>query len=90
MANVWLEDISGLRYVRKAKKWTHTRAGKIKWHAAGRLVGYETLPPDAKSIIPRIFDRTVYWVADHDWCNDPEGVYSTGAPSEAVKVEDLL
>lgn len=87
---VWLEDISKLKYVRKTHTTSRTRATKPKWRGPGRMVGYETLPPNAVGIAPGWFERVVYWVAPHDWCNDPMGVYATGAPCEAVDVSIFL
>lgn len=61
------------------------RAGKPAYHRHGRLVGYAVLGPTAKaSRASGTFLRRVMWLASHGRDQDPDGLYATGAPSEAV------
>ncbi|MDH6707394.1 hypothetical protein P3T27_004131 [Kitasatospora sp. MAA19] len=49
------------------------------------MVGYAILGPDARSSrASGTFRRRVFWLLPHDRDQDPEGLYSTGVPSEAV------
>lgn len=82
---VWLEDVDPLDYVRQSLDRLPRRAGKPAYHRHGRLVGYAVLGPAAKaSRASGTFLRRVMWLAPHDRDQDPEGLYATGAPSEAV------
>ncbi len=74
----WLEDISGLRYVREivfiAARWRR----KPLRCAAGRVVGYSVLRSDAPNNgLPGTFTRRIFWLATHD-------PYDAVAPYEAV------
>lgn len=63
---VWLEDVSGYRYVRDLVEMCHFRTRKPSWHSrAGRLVGHATLTSDARSRSSSIY-RRCFWLADHD------------------------
>ncbi|MFF9042127.1 DUF6009 family protein [Streptomyces sp. NPDC014892] len=87
---VWLEDISGLDYVRQSLDRLPTRRGKPAYHRDGRMVGYALLGPDAKpSRSSGTFRRRVFWLLPHDRDTDPEGLYATGAPAEAVDPRTL-
>jgi hypothetical protein len=57
-----------------------------KWPMEGRRVGYAVLRPDAPHDpqLPGNFTRRVFFLKDHDRDSDPDGVYSYGAPAEAV------
>ncbi|WP_329460673.1 DUF6009 family protein [Streptomyces sp. NBC_01497] len=82
---VWLEDISLLDYVRQSLDRLPTRRGKPAYHRAGRLVGYANLAPEAKaSRSSGTFRRRVFWLLPHDRDSVPEGLYSSGAPAEAI------
>ncbi|MFE9427062.1 DUF6009 family protein [Kitasatospora sp. NPDC006697] len=84
-ALVWLEDISGLDYVRQSLDRLPTRRGKPPYHRNGRMVGYAQLGPGAKpSRSSGTFRRRVFWLLPHDRDTTPDGLYATGAPSEAV------
>lgn len=84
-ALVWLEDIRGLDYVRQSLDRLPTRGGRPAYHRDGRMVGYAQLGPDAKpSRSSGTFRRRVFWLLPHDRDTDPQGLYSTGAPAEAV------
>jgi hypothetical protein len=84
-AVVWLEDVSGLDYVRQSLDRLPTRRGKPAYHRNGRMVGYAQLGPDAKpSRFSGTFRRRVFWLLPHDRDTAPEGLYATGAPAEAV------
>ena len=82
---VWLEDITHLDYVRQSLDRLPTRKGKPPYHRDGRMIGYAILGPDAKaSRASGTFRRRVFWLLPHDRDSEPEGLYATGAPAEAV------
>lgn len=88
---VWLEDVSGLDYVRQSLDRLPTRRGKPAYHRDGRMVGYALLGPEAKpSRSSGTFRRRVFWLLPHDRDTDPEGLYATGAPAEAVDPRTLV
>ncbi|MFE3557111.1 DUF6009 family protein [Streptomyces sp. NPDC059193] len=87
---VWLEDISGLDYVRQSLDRLPTRRGRPAYHRDGRMVGYALLGPAAKpSRSSGTFRRRVFWLLPHDRDSDPDGLYATGAPAEAVDARTL-
>ncbi|MCX4902824.1 DUF6009 family protein [Streptomyces sp. NBC_00878] len=87
---VWLEDISGLDYVRQSLDRLLTRAGRPAYHRDGRLVGYAVLGPTAKpSRVSDTFRRRVFWLLPHHRDNAPDGLYAMGAPAEAVDPRTL-
>jgi hypothetical protein len=87
---VWLEDIDKLDYVRQSLDRLPTRRGKPAYHRDGRMIGYATLATSAKaSRSSGTFRRRVFWLLPHDRDADPEGLYSTGAPAEAVDPRTL-
>ncbi|RPF24732.1 DUF6009 family protein [Streptomyces sp. TLI_185] len=87
---VWLEDISTLDYVRQSLDRLPTRRGKPAYHRDGRMVGYALLGPGAKpSRSSGTFRRRVFWLLPHDRDTDPQGLYATGAPAEAVDPRTL-
>ncbi|MGW0614976.1 DUF6009 family protein [Streptomyces sp. NPDC002788] len=87
---VWLEDISGLDYVRQSLDRLPNRRGKPPYHRDGRMVGYALLGPEAKpSRSSGTFRRRVFWLLPHDRDSDPQGLYATGAPAEAVDPRTL-
>ncbi|MFE9684039.1 DUF6009 family protein [Streptomyces sp. NPDC002701] len=82
---VWLEDVTDLDYVRQSLDRLPTRRGKPPYHRDGRMVGYALLGPGAKaSRSSGTFRRRVFWLLPHDRDSEPEGLYATGAPAEAV------
>ncbi|MEW2577670.1 DUF6009 family protein [Streptomyces syringium] len=82
---VWLEDVMALDYVRQSLDRLPTRRGKPAYYRDGRMVGYAILGPAAKaSRSSGTFRRRVFWLLPHDRDTDPEGLYATGAPAEAV------
>lgn len=82
---VWLEDTSTLDYVRQSLDRLPTRRGKPPYHRDGRMVGYAVLGPEARSSrASGTFLRRVFWLLPHDRDGQPEGLYASGAPSEAV------
>lgn len=82
---VWLEDITGLDYVRQSLDRLPTRRGKPAFHRDGRMVGYAVLGTGARSSrASGTFLRRVFWLAPHDRDGRPGGLYASGAPSEAV------
>ncbi|MEU8550573.1 DUF6009 family protein [Streptomyces roseoverticillatus] len=87
---VWLEDTTNLDYVRQSLDRLPTRRGKPAYHRDGRMVGYALLGPAAKpSRSSGTFRRRVFWLLPHDRDSDPEGLYATGAPAEAVDPRTL-
>nr|AHF81564.1 replication initiation protein [Streptomyces netropsis] len=87
---VWLEDVTALDYVRQSLDRLPTRRGKPAYHRDGRMVGYAILGPGAKaSRSSGTFRRRVFWLLLHDRDSDPEGLYATGAPAEAVDPRTL-
>ncbi|MFI1869993.1 MULTISPECIES: DUF6009 family protein [Streptomyces] len=87
---VWLEDVSVLDYVRQSLDRLPTRKGRPAYHRDGRMVGYAVLGPQAKSSRSSgTFRRRVFWLLPHDRDSDPEGLYATGAPAEAVDPRTL-
>ncbi|MER5500843.1 MULTISPECIES: DUF6009 family protein [unclassified Streptomyces] len=87
---VWLEDIADLDYVRQSLDRLPTRRGKPAYHRDGRMVGYTLLGPKAKaSRSSGTFRRRVFWLLPHDRDSEPEGLYATGAPAEAVDPRTL-
>ncbi|MFD6534390.1 DUF6009 family protein [Streptomyces sp. NPDC060184] len=82
---VWLEDVTGLEYVRQSLDRLPTRRGKPPYHRDGRMIGYAVLGPTAKpSRASGTFRRRVFWLLPHDRDCDPTGLYAKGAPAEAV------
>ncbi|MFF5639802.1 DUF6009 family protein [Streptomyces sp. NPDC012825] len=87
---VWLEDITRLDYVRQSLDRLPTRSGKPAYHRDGRMVGYAILGPGAKaSRASGTFRRRVFWLLPHDRDTEPEGLYASSAPAEAVDPETL-
>ena len=87
---VWLEDISGLDYVRQSLDRLPTRRGRPAYHRDGRMVGYALLGRTAKpSRSSGTFRRRVFWLLPHDRDSGPEGLYAKGAPAEAVDPRTL-
>ena len=82
---VWLEDTGALDYVRQSLERLSTRRGRPPYHRDGRMVGYALLGPEARaSRASGTFLRRVFWLLPHDRDSQPEGLYASGAPSEAV------
>jgi hypothetical protein len=87
---VWLEDTTDLDYVRQSLDRLPTRRGKPAYHRDGRMVGYAILSPQAKpSRSSGTFRRRVFWLLPHDRDSEPQGLYATGAPAEAVDPRTL-
>ncbi|MEU4349601.1 DUF6009 family protein [Streptomyces sp. NPDC023838] len=87
---VWLEDISGLDYVRQSLDRLPTRRSRPAYHRDGRMVGYALLGPKAKaSPSSGTWRRRVFWVLPHDRDSEPDGLYATGAPAEAIDPRTL-
>ena len=82
---VWLEDIGELDYVRQSLDRLPTRRGKPPYHRNGRMVGYVKLGSGARSSrASGTFVRRVFWLLPHDRDGQPDGLYASGVPSEAV------
>ncbi|WP_328322414.1 DUF6009 family protein [Streptomyces sp. NBC_00388] len=82
---VWLEDPEGLDYVRQSLDRLSTRSGKPAYYRDGRMIGYAALGPGSRpSRASGTFLRRVFWLLPHDRDGAPDGLYASGAPSEAV------
>ncbi|NUK02251.1 transcription factor [Streptomyces lunaelactis] len=82
---VWLEDTTTLDYVRQSLDRLPTRRGKPAYHRDGRMIGYAVLGSQARSSrASGTFLRRVFWLLPHDRDGQPDGLYASGAPSEAV------
>ncbi|WP_329583226.1 DUF6009 family protein [Streptomyces sp. NBC_01361] len=86
---VWLEDITDLDYVRQSLDRLPTRRGKPAYHRDGRMVGCHPRPQAKASRASGTFRRRVFWLLPHDRDAQPEGLYETGAPAEAVDPRTL-
>lgn len=87
---VWCEDIADLDYVRQSLDRVPSRKRKPPYHRGGRMVGYATIGPEAKaSRASGTHLRRVFWLAPHDRDEEPDGLYATAAPSEAVDPRTL-
>ncbi|QNP67856.1 DUF6009 family protein [Streptomyces genisteinicus] len=87
---VWLEDVGSLDYVRQSLDRLPTRRGRPAYHRDGRMIGYAVLGPGAKaSRSSGTFRRRVFWLLPHDRDTDPDGLYATGTPAEAVDPRTL-
>ncbi|MGW4895847.1 DUF6009 family protein [Kitasatospora sp. NPDC004240] len=81
----WLEDFEQLDYVRQSLERLNSRKGKPPYHRDGRMIGYAILGPGAPaSRASGTFRRRVFWLLPHDRDQQPDGLYATGSPSEAV------
>ncbi|MFF9778118.1 DUF6009 family protein [Streptomyces sp. NPDC013978] len=82
---VWLEDVNRLDYVRQALDKTKRRNTRPPYLRDGRMVGYALLDdraqPDPDS---GLYRRRVFFLLPHDRDSLPNGLYSEGAPGEAV------
>lgn len=83
---IWEEDIDALDYVRWNTTYAGTRRRPVPWRGEGRRVGYAVLTKHAENNTGHrgYFYRRVFFLRDHDRDRQPEGVYATGAPIEAV------
>ena len=82
---VWEEDVETLDYVWEIVVNAGTRRRPVPWHGEGRRVGYAVLTRDAENDgLPGMFGRRLFFLKGHDRDSAPNGVYSTGAPCEAV------
>lgn len=82
---VWLEDPDTLDYVRQALDKTTRRSGKPRYARDGRMIGFTELSTEASPNPDRgLYQRRTFFLLPHDRPDDPEGVYKTGAPGEAV------
>ncbi|MFF2518252.1 DUF6009 family protein [Streptomyces sp. NPDC058086] len=87
---VWLEDITDLEYVRQSLDRLPTRGCLPSYHRDGRMVGYAVLGPTARaSRASGTFLRRVFWLLPHDRDGQPQGLYASGAPSEAIDPRTL-
>ncbi|MCC9311957.1 DUF6009 family protein [Kitasatospora sp. RB6PN24] len=87
---VWLESTDALEYVRQTLDRLPTRAGRPAYHRDGRMVGYAVLGTAAKaSRASGTFLRRVFFLLPHDRDLEPDGLYASAAPSEAVDPRTL-
>ncbi|MHC4371486.1 MAG: DUF6009 family protein [Planctomycetota bacterium] len=84
---VWKENIDCLDYVRESVLRRNRRRGPIACPWSGRIVGYAELAKNKGG--PGGFFRRVFWLKPHDRDSDPDGVYATGCPMEAVDPQTL-
>ena len=87
---VWLEDTSGLLFVRETVCFANTRRRPVPFRASGtRVVGYARLRADAPncSNMPRLWRRRVFWVRDSDAVVTRER--PCGVPNEAVDSQSV-
>ncbi|MFE3687607.1 DUF6009 family protein [Streptomyces sp. NPDC059095] len=89
-AVVWLEDPENLDYVRQALDKLARRRGKPRYERDGRMVGYTELDPRAEADPDSgLYRRRVFFLLPHDRDTEPDGVYQTGAPGEAIDPRTL-
>ncbi|MFI0241792.1 DUF6009 family protein [Streptomyces sp. NPDC016845] len=82
---VWLEDPTPLDYVRQALDKTKRRGNKPPYGRDGRMVGYAVLDDTAEADPDSgLYRRRVFYLLPHDRDSAPDGVYTEGAPGEAV------
>lgn len=82
---VWLEDPAPLDYVRQTLDKTKRRNTKPPYLRDGRMVGYAILGTDAEADPDSgLYRRRVFYLLPHDRDTDPDGVYTEGAPGEAI------
>ena len=87
---VWLDDISKYDYVRVIEQTVMSRVGLPKTrHIGYRTVGYTNLRAEARSSRFRLLTKRVFFVKSHDRSEQPDGVYKTGCPIEAVDPRTL-
>ena len=79
---VWLEDIEKFDYVREGLHRTTQRRGRISKTRFDHLIGWAEVAKQGPGITP--YARRVWYLRSHDRYPDPEGVYATGCPAEAV------
>ncbi len=82
---VWLRDVNNMPYVREHfHQFCRRRKGKLK-HGDHEVVGYAELEKDAPNTGTKgCFARRIFWLKEADRANQPNGIYQTGCPSEAV------
>jgi hypothetical protein len=94
---IWLMPIDDIDYVRE-KLWMAQSAESGPTHSdkedsgvellgLGRgsvIVGYTTLPTDTAHDDFGLFTRRIFTLQPHDRHLDPNGIYATGYPTEAV------
>ncbi|MFK0202413.1 DUF6009 family protein [Streptomyces lavendulae] len=82
---VWLEDPTGLDYVRQALDKTPRRRGRPRYHRDGRMIGFTELAGTAEADPDSgLQKRRVFYLLPHDRDSEPDGLYREGAPGEAV------
>ena len=94
---VWLIPIDDVDYVREVPWIAPSRArppAKKNFRSpldskADQIVGYTTLSPDASSITPGCFQRRTFRLREYDRHYDPDGVYASNFPCEAVSPMDV-
>lgn len=88
---VWLQDVMEWDYVRQSLLLVPYRQRKPRRGVIGdgEVVGYSILDTDAPSADLGRFYRRVFWVKRHDRHAEPEGVYASGCPVEAVDPRTL-
>lgn len=96
---VWLRDINKIPYVRERitdfnEKTGISRSRKLELNIEMELVGYAELESHAPFKFidegKEYFYRRVFFLKKADRANDPEGVYKTGCPIEAVDPKSVF
>jgi hypothetical protein len=82
---VWLENIANIPYVREYLLHNcRGRKGRIKYQDF-KVVGWTELHQTAPNNgNPGCFSRRIFWLKSYDRFLQPDGLYSTGCPVEAV------
>ena len=88
---VWLIPIDDVDYVREGSWRAPSRARPPAKDTlrSSHVVGYTTLSPDASSITPGCFQRRTFRLREYDRHYDPDGVYASNFPCEAVSPMDV-
>ena len=84
---VWLRDPLQFTYLRESVIHSNRRRGKIRFPIGDLafVVGYSEISPNRKPAWPYYgWDRRIWWLKTYDHDLDPDGVYKTGGPYEAV------
>jgi hypothetical protein len=89
---VWLEDPLKYSYLRE-RVYITTLPKKIAlktpiWQNQAKIVGYEIVNRKHEPA-PDVYHRRVWWLKTHDRDLDPDGVYKSNHPLEAVLPDSI-
>ena len=83
-------EIAALDYVRQSVQKVSRRKGRPRYVLDGRCLGWANLGEDAEPDPDSgLYKRRIFFLLPHDRDSDPDGVYATGAPGEAVDPRTL-